>query len=271
MSVVSAFLVPGSPLPLLRRDNPPWGKLADAMESAGEALAKSNPDTIVIYSNQWIAVLDQLWQARPHIQGSHVDHNWHEYGELQYDIKIDTEYAEAVIDGTIKNDFKAKGVDYDQFPIDTGTIMATHFLNPEKKYPLLICSNNVYHDWDTTAMLGKIADDQASQLGRRIAVVGVGELSGSFYRDTIDVSEDKISSDKEDEWNKKILKLIEDGDTSALSGACSQYAAEAKVDMGFKQFSFLQGAMGSSYKGAEIHHYGPIYGKGAAVIEFKID
>ena len=61
MTVVSAFLVPGSPLPQVRRDNAPWGALADALDKAGQALRLSNADTIVFYSTQWIAVLDQLW------------------------------------------------------------------------------------------------------------------------------------------------------------------------------------------------------------------
>ena len=90
MAVVSAFLVPGSPLPYVQRDNLPWGELAAAMEQAGASLAQSNPDTIVVYSAQWIAVLDQLWQTRPHVKGLHVDENWHEYGDLPYDITIDT-------------------------------------------------------------------------------------------------------------------------------------------------------------------------------------
>lgn len=272
MTVVSAFLVPGSPLPFLKRDNPPWGQLADAMDVAGKALAKSNPDTIVIYSNQWMAVLDQLWQTRPRIQGIHVDHNWHEYGELSYDIRIDTDYAEAAIQGTVENGIKAKGVDYDQFPIDTGTIIATNFLNPDKNYPLAITSNNVYHDWDTTITLGKTTTEQATKLNRKIAVVGVGGLSGSFYRHTLDdISKDKIISDKEDEWNKKILGLIEQGDTTALSKFCPQYATEARVDMGFKHFAFLLGSLGNHYKGAKVQGYSPLYGTGGAVIEFELN
>ena len=270
MTVVSAFLIPGSPLPFLQRENPPWGLLADAMDVCGKALDKSGPDTIVVYSNQWMAVLDQLWQTRPHSQGLHVDHNWHEYGELLYDIRIDTEYAEAAIQGTIENGIKAKGVNYDEFPIDTGTITACNFLNPENRHPLLICSNNAYHDWDTTITLGRISAMQADKLDRKIAIVGVGGMSGSFYRHTIDISEDKLVSDKEDEWNKKILRLIEDGDIDALSAACPQYAEEARADMGFKHFAFILGALGGSFSGATIHGYGPLYGSGGAVVEFNI-
>ncbi len=271
MTVVSAFLIPGSPLPYLQRENPPWGQLANALDVVGQALFDSNPDTIVIYSNQWMAVMDQLWQTRSHIQGSHVDHNWHEYGELPYDINIDVEYAQAAIQATIDNGVKAKGVDYDQFPIDTGTIIASNFLNPDNKYPMLISSNNAYHDWDTTLMLGRVSSEQAQKLNRKIAVVGVGSLSGSFYRHTIDIREDRIVSDKEDGWNKKILQLIERGDTDVLSQACPGFVAEARAEMGFKQLAFLLGAMGEHYAGAKVHAYGPIYGTGAAVIEFKIN
>ena len=56
MAVVSAFLVPGSPLPYVKRDNPPWGKIATGLERAGAALVQSEPDVILLYSTQWIAV-----------------------------------------------------------------------------------------------------------------------------------------------------------------------------------------------------------------------
>ncbi|MCG8695399.1 MAG: tRNA U-34 5-methylaminomethyl-2-thiouridine biosynthesis protein, partial [Minwuiales bacterium] len=36
MTVVSAFLVPGTPLPLLRPDNPPWAPLVAGYQAAGE-------------------------------------------------------------------------------------------------------------------------------------------------------------------------------------------------------------------------------------------
>jgi hypothetical protein len=38
VTVVSAFLIPGSPLPYLRADNPPWRPIADGLKAAGAAL-----------------------------------------------------------------------------------------------------------------------------------------------------------------------------------------------------------------------------------------
>lgn len=271
MSVVSAFLIPGSPLPYVQRDNPPWGKIADALDLAGKALIASKPDTIVIYSTQWMAVLDQLWQTKAHLQDVHVDENWHEYGDLPFDITIDTELAEAAVRVTNEAGIKSKGVDYDKFPIDTGTIIAANFLNTENKLPLLISANNLYHDWQMTEKLGQIAVVEANKLNRKVAIVGVGGLSGSFERHNINIAEDKIASNAEDKWNRKILSLMERGDVNTLLSECPNYASEAKVDMGFKHFAFILGAIGGEFSAATVHGYGPLYGAGGAVVEFKLD
>ena len=116
MPVVSAFLVPGSPLPLLRPDNPPWSRLASGFRTAQRALNMSRPDLILVYSTQWLAVLDELWQARPNLAGTHVDENWYEYGDLDYEIRIDTEFALACVEAAKQGGFSSKGVDYGGFP-----------------------------------------------------------------------------------------------------------------------------------------------------------
>ena len=268
MAVVSAFLAPGSPLPYVRPANPPWGKLAQAMQAAGKSLAASGPDTIIVYSTQWIAVLDQLWQTRPHLEGVHVDENWHEYGDLPFAIDIDVQLAERAVMATNNAGIKSKGVNYDQFPIDTGTIVAANFLNPGNRLPLVITANNVYHDWQRTEQIGRIAAEQAANLNRKVAIAVVGGLSGSCFRHAIDISGDHIASAGDDEWNRNILQLMERGHVEALREACPQYAAEAKVDMGFKHLAFLLGAMGGNFSGATVHGYGPLYGTGGAVVEF---
>ncbi len=269
-AVVAAFLLPGSPLPFVRRDNPHWGKLATAMEQAGRALQAAQADAIVVYSTQWIAVLDQLWQTRPRVQGLHVDENWHEYGNLKFDFRTDVPLAEACIAATTASGIKTKGVNYDAFPVDTGTIVANHYLNPGSTRPLVIAANNVYHDWQRTMDLGAIANRCAANLGRRIAVVGVGGMSGSIFRHSIDEAKDHIATEAEDRWNRRILGLMEKGDMAALTKECPRYAQEARVDMGFKHFAFLLGAMAGRFKGATVHGYGPLYGSGGAVIEFNL-
>jgi 2-aminophenol/2-amino-5-chlorophenol 1,6-dioxygenase subunit alpha len=270
MSVVCAFLLPGSPLPYVQRDNPPWGALASAMQKAGSALASVKPDTIVVYSTQWIAVLDQLWLNRPQVSGVHVDENWHEYGDLPFNLRIDTELTNAIVAVTHEVDIRSKGVDYDAFPVDTGTIVAANFLDPQGDCAMAVTSNNVYHNWDMTYQLGRLASAQADKLGRRIAVVGVGGLSGSAFRHTIEIADDHIANDIDDDWNKRILALMEAGAADEVVQLAPQYAAEAKVDMGFKHCAFVFGALGGQFSSATVHGYGPLYGAGGAVVEFSV-
>lgn len=270
MTVVAALLVPGSPLPQVARDNPPWGALAAAYDTAAVALRNAAPDTLVVYSTQWLAVLDQLWLTRPRMQGEHVDDNWHEYGALAYDLAIDTRLTAAIVAATPAVGVRSKGVDYDGFPLDTGTIVASHFLNPGSSLPLAVTSNNLYHDWQTTAALGRVAAEQAAALGRRVAFVGVGGLSGSFFRDVIAPAEDRIASAAEDAWNRRMLDLAAAGRCEEFLALCPEYARAARVDMGFKHCAFIMGGMGMRFSGATVHGYGPLYGAGGAVVEFHL-
>ena len=75
MSVVSAFLVPGSPLPYVQRDNPPWGEIADAMETAGKALAASDPepDRHLFPPSGSRLLGPSSGRTRADLQGLHVD------------------------------------------------------------------------------------------------------------------------------------------------------------------------------------------------------
>ncbi len=267
--VVAALLVPGSPLPLLARDNPPWTAIADGLEDAAAALREAEPDVLLVYSTQWLAVLDQPWQTRPRVRGVHVDENWYEYGEIDYDIEIDTELAEACIGACRSLGITARAVNYDGFPVDTGSIVANRFLNADDAWPVVMAANNLYHDWEQTLKLGEMAANQAVRLGRRVAVIGVGGLSGSAFRHEIDPADDHIASAGEDAWNRRMLDLMVKGDASAMKALIADYAREARADMGFKHFAWVLGAMGGRFHSATLHAYGPIYGSGAAVVEFQ--
>lgn len=268
MPLVSAFLVHGNPLPYLLPKNPPWKALHRGYRAAAAALAASKPDVIAVYSTQWIAVLDQLWQARPRSRGVHVDENWHEYGDLRFDIRADLELTGAVIAATPRFDVRSKPVDYDGFPIDSGTIVASRYLNPKSALPFVIASNNVYHDWACTERLAKTVLRCAERQGKRVALVAVGGLSGSIIREEIDIADDHIASQQDDAWNRRMLDLLAGGNMRAIKKAMPQYAQEARVDMGGKHFAWLFGGLGGGYASTRVHAYGPTWGSGAAVVEF---
>ncbi|CAB3642799.1 tRNA U-34 5-methylaminomethyl-2-thiouridine biosynthesis protein [Achromobacter pestifer] len=272
MTVVSAFLVPGSPLPQLRPDVAPWGRLADAMRVAGQALAASRPDCVLVYSTQWMAVLDQLWITRARSTGVHVDENWHEFGELPFDILSDVPLAQACVDACGSAGVHARGVDYDGFPIDTGTIAASTMMGfGSQGLPVSIAANNLYHDGAQTEALGRLAAECAGRQGKRVAVLGIGGLSNSMFREPVEPKHDRILSESDDAWNQRMLGLLESGDVDALREQIPHYAREARVDMGFKHFHWVLGALKGTIKRAEVLEYAPLYGSGGAVVQFVGD
>ena len=268
MPVVAAYLVPGTPLPYLVQDNPPWAPIVKGFQKAAASLAASKPDVLLVYSTQWIAVLDELWQTRRRVQGLHVDENWYEYGDLPFDLRIDTRLAKACVRGCKTVGVKAKEVDYDGFPINTGTIVAANFLNPGGKIPMVIAANNLYHDPRLTEKLAQMAVKAGNIQKKRIAVIGIGGLSGTIFRKEINIAKDKIASPADDKANKKLLSLIRRGDAAGLKKYLPDYAGAARADMGMKHLHWVMGAMRWRFSGARVHAYGPSYGSGAAVVEF---
>jgi 2-aminophenol/2-amino-5-chlorophenol 1,6-dioxygenase alpha subunit len=101
-------------------------------------------------------------------------------------------------------------------------------------------------------------------------VVGVGGLSGTLFRTEIDLRADRIATADDDQWNQRVLRLMESGDVRELKRVIPEFAAAARADMGFKHFYWILGALKARLVGARVHGYGPIYGSGAAVVEFTL-
>lgn len=264
--VVAAYLVPGHPLLALRREEAAYKPLVQAMQRVAADIEEIKPDTLVIYSTRWYAVLDQLWQGRARNAGLHVDENWHELGEMRFDMTTDVSLARACVRAANRAGIASKLVDYDSFPVDSGTLVAQTLLNPDNAVPTLALANNLYHDFDRTRALGELVAAQAAAQGKRVVAIGVGELSGTTWRDERDFADDALASATDDDWNQRILKLIEARELDELLRQLPDFAGQARADMGFKHFAFLIGALGGRIGKASVYGYGPLYGSGGAVV-----
>ncbi|WP_308910463.1 tRNA U-34 5-methylaminomethyl-2-thiouridine biosynthesis protein [Pseudokordiimonas caeni] len=269
MAIVSAFLLPGNPLPALHPDTDPWQQLVEAYQEVGEAIRTARPDVLMIYSTQWYAVLDQLWQARAEIEGIHVDEQWHDYGDLPFRLRTDTALAADCVARANAAGIKSKGVDYDGFPIDTGTIVATGFIDPEAKIPTLIAACNLYHDFAKTEALGAVAREAVLAGDKRAVVLAVGGLSSNYIDHVIDLTDDHIAKSEDDAANRRFLAAIRNADQDGLRKAALDYAASTGTDMGMKHIAWILGTC-ATIQGADVKAYGPIYGAGAAVVEFRL-
>jgi 2-aminophenol/2-amino-5-chlorophenol 1,6-dioxygenase alpha subunit len=268
VEIKSAYLIPGSPLPLLEPTAKGMQSVLTGLDRARASLEAAAPDTLIVYSTSWVAVVDQMWLTRPHMSGRFVDQTWHEAGHIDWELDIDTLVAQTAVDSTAAFGVNSRGCDYDAFPIDAGTIVLSKSMNQNVAIPMVVTTNNLYHDWDKTQLIARAAVEAAGRHNRSVSVVGIGGLSGSIFRHGIDFDEDRIFSDEDDAANGRLIDLITNADVAGIAEYLPDYAVAARADMGMKHLGFILGALGGSYAKADCLGYGPLCGSGGAVIEF---
>lgn len=258
--------VPGLPH-LLRPDlNEGYGKLAQACRDLGSEFKRQGVSRILFYSTQWLSVLGQSVQARARVSGLHVDENWYDIASLKFDFEIDSALVEKLIINSREAGFQVRAVDYEGFPIDTGTIVANTLLNSSGlKTAMYSCC--VYSDYAETLKIGELAADAAMKLDGKTAIVAVSGLSGRYFTEAIDYKNDAIRDRQDDQWNQKLLKSMNDGLWQNVTSIRDEYIRSTKADMGLKALAFLEGA-GACRPGRRLitKAYGAIYGTGAAVM-----
>jgi 2-aminophenol/2-amino-5-chlorophenol 1,6-dioxygenase alpha subunit len=282
--VIGGWIVPGLPHPLLAPErSPAWSALARAFETARKEIAASGADLLLLYSTQWISIIGHQVQADPEPSWIHVDPEWHELGTMPYRFRVDAEFAKAYEAAAKARGLAARTVSYRGFPIDTGTVTALKLLGtapgrapfvgtetpaaPENAIPACVVSCNMYADRAETLVLGKAARDAIETTGRRAVAVAVTALSARMFTEPIDPAKDRVSSLKDDEWNRKILEILGEGRLEDVSQLAREFSAQANGDQRMKAIWWLAALMGehNDYEGRVVE-YQPLWGTGGAVV-----
>lgn len=270
--IVKGYIMPGMPHVMLPTESASRSELRNACRVAGANAQEARPDVLVIFSTQWVSVLGHLVQARANPTGLHVDENWYDLGNLPYDFRTDLELARRTIDLGTAAGLQVRPVDYEGFPVDTGTLVALNFLNPQSEIPIVCVSCNIYSGRDEELKLGQAAADAVRALGRRAVVVASTGLSGHYFTREITDDEDRIVNDEDDAGNRKLLDLMAAGKCMDAMDLVPEYAAKTGADMQFKSYYWLMGAIGFGRPNGKVSGkvlgYGSIWGSGAAVVEF---
>lgn len=268
--VVKGLIVPGLPQPLLTPDaNEGYARLRGAFDEARAELQASGADVILVYSTMWPSIIGHQIQARPQPEWVHVDELFHDLGSIPYKFQIDTDLANGIRDAAEARNLTARTIDYHGFPIDTGSVVALKLLNPNNELPAVILSSNVYADRSESVVFGKSVVDALEAQGKKAAVVVVMTLSNRLFTKFIDPKDDHIHSDKDDEWNRKILEFLEEGrleDVAQLSREIHRQIRIPKV-VNFKSMWWMSAAMGAhnNYEG-HVYAYEALFGAGGAVV-----
>lgn len=261
-----AFIVPGHPH--LAFENTDWQELKNAYKKAGEHVKAANPDVLVVYSAQWMSVLGHSFQADPNPKGYHVDENWYELGDFPFNFKVDVDLANAAEANAKKAGLATKLVNYEGFPIDTGTLVMMKYLNPENKIPVVIVSSNVYAGQEDSETLGKAVAEAVQASGKKAVFVLINTLSNRYITEQISPEQDCFSSKADDEWNQKFIGWLKEGQNKQAVQKTGEYAQGVNPEMGLKGFYWLMAALDCPETKATVLGYGPVWGTGAAVIEY---
>lgn len=267
-ALAAAAWLPGLPHLLRSEKSPAWAKLGEACGKLGELGRAQSPDVIILYSTQWLSVLGTSFQARERLRGVHVDENWYELGDLSYEFRTRPELAGLFARTVREKGFSTRTVDYEGFPIDTGTIVALRYLNPDGKIPVCNVSSWVYASAEASRSIGSAMREACQSAGVRAWFVASSGLSSRFFTSDIDPRMDHLSSESDDKWNQKVLGLWESGDLAGVTSLSSEYAREARVDMQFNAFHWLSGVLQETPVTGRVLGYGPLWGTGGAVVDF---
>jgi 2-aminophenol/2-amino-5-chlorophenol 1,6-dioxygenase subunit alpha len=267
--VSKAYIVPGQPHPLLAPEkNAGWGKLRAAYEAVGREIERSGAELLLVYSTQWFSVIGHLFQVDPKPAWTLVDANWYEFGEIPYEFRIDPAFGKLYAQICKDRGMQASTVAYHGFPIDTGTVVALKLLNPNNTIPASVVSCNIYAERDETRALGMAGRTAIDIYGKKTIVVCVTNFSNRYEVAEIDPANDRISSQKDDEWNRKLLEMFGEGRLEDVAQVARDFAREANADMGFKAIWWLAAVMGehNRYDG-KVWEYQPVWGTGNAIVE----
>jgi 2-aminophenol/2-amino-5-chlorophenol 1,6-dioxygenase alpha subunit len=267
--ILKAYIVPGQPHPLLAPEkNEGWASLRRSYEAVGREIEKSGAELLLVYSTQWFSVIGHLFQVDPQPKWTLVDANWYEFGEIPYEFRIDPEFGKLYCGIAKKQGMQASTVAYHGFPIDTGTVVALKLLNPNNAIPASIVSCNIYAEREETRALGMAGRAAIDASGKKTIVVCVTNFSNRYEVADIDPAQDRISSQKDDEWNRKLLEMLGEGRLEDVAQVARDFAREANADMGFKAIWWLGAVMGehNRYDG-KVWDYQPVWGTGNAIVE----
>jgi len=269
-TIQRAYLVPGLPHLVSDVAVESWEALRRGLHQAGERVTALQPDVLVLYSTQWISVLGHSFQTNPNPKGLHVDENWYELGDFPFALQVDAALGTRAAEIASSLGLATKTVNYEGFPLDTGTLVALRFLNPDSAIRVSVVSCNMYAGQADSLTLGRAMRQAIAESGKRAVAVACTALSARFFTEEIDPRTDRVSRVEDDAWNRRVLDLIAQGRNADVLTLSAEYAQAATADMGFKAFAWLMGVLGTPATAGNVLAYGPIWGTGAAVVEYTL-
>ena len=235
---------------------------------ARDRIAASEADLLIIYSTTWPSIIGHQIQADPNPVWNLVDHDFHDLGTMEYDFKIDSDFAAVWNECNKRRGLQSRTINYHGFPIDVGSVVANKLLNPDNRtsgngFLKCVCKQSRNYS-SCKGMQGCSKENWQKSSGSMCNV-----LSNRMFTDFVQPEDDRIHSLKDDEWNKKVLEFLGDGrleDVAQLSRTIQNQIRVKKV-VAFKPMWWLS-AMNDNRNNltGEVLAYEALHGAGGAVV-----
>jgi len=266
--VIAGYLLPNQSLPVLAPEaNEGWAALRAAGEQVRAEIEASEAEVLMLFSTRWVSIIGHQMLSDPAPEWWAVDEDFHEFGSLHYKLRVDAELAESYASAAGQRGLHARTVNYHGFPVDVGTIAALRIVNPDNRLPVCVVSCNAYSDRSETLVLGKAAADAVRASGKKAVAIGVTAFSNRMFSHWIEPKDDRIHSQKDDEWNRKLLELLGEGRLEDVSQLAREFSRQANGDSRMKALWWLAATLGqhNDYTGT-VFEYQPVWGTGAALV-----
>ena len=265
MYVTGAIMVPHPPLiiPEVGRGQ----ELAiqatiDAYHKAAEKLKSWEPETVVVLSPHTVMYADYF-----HISpGAGASGDFGQFGapQVKLDVRYDTELVEALAQEAGRCGIPAGTLGERERRLDHGTMIPLWFLNKYYTDYRVVRMGLSGLAFSTHYELGQCIRKAADSCGRRIAVIGSGDLSHRLKEDG------PYGFRKEGpEYDRRIMDVMGRGDCGKLLEFAEGFCEKA-AECGHRSFVIMAGALDCLEVKAEPLSYEGTFGVGYGVCTYEV-
>jgi 2-aminophenol/2-amino-5-chlorophenol 1,6-dioxygenase subunit beta len=289
MPVVAGFLAPHAPQ-FIYGENPPqneprsqggWEVIRWAYEAARADLAELEPDVLVVHSPHWITPVGHHALAVRHMTGRSVDPIFPNLFRYDYDVTVDVELAETIVEEATGRGLLAKAMRNPAFRVDYGTLIPLHLMRPAWDIPIVGLSSHSWPYWDQPTpdaeirevdVLGAATRAAVERLGRRAVVLASNSLSHRHFSEEPDLPEDMSREHPYNNlgyrWDIRMIELMRAGRIREVFEVLPQFTAEALPETKSGSFTWMFSALGYPEVPGRFYGYGHAIGTGNAVMGF---
>jgi 3,4-dihydroxyphenylacetate 2,3-dioxygenase len=213
--------------------------LIDGMKQMGQALRGLRPDLFVVNSAHWVSTFN--WYATlqdPHRGVCVATEAPDLMPGTPYERKGDPVFARAFIE-----QLKAAGIpafpnDTPHYEWDYASLVPLLYLDPNAEIPVVQVPTVHAGGLDEAVKVGRLLDQIAQGIGRRVCVIASTALSHALER-----GPDKWPTPERIELDKQLIGHLERGDIARMLEWLPTYSRDAVAEMGGRVLALMCGAL----------------------------